>query len=152
MRVSSVVGVALLATACGSGPTAPSAPADAFLSGRWAGSMTISQNGQPAVTGPATWNFQSTPGTAGTTYSVAIQSQHPWATVSMAGSTALVPPAIAPSQVSTQGTYRSPRGCSGSFGSEGIASATSLSATFHGVDCDQSGFPVTFDGTVELSR
>ena len=146
-RINVLLILAVTAQACGPSPTTPSASVDTFLTGTWSGTMTVSLNGLPAVTGPTTWQFQSVPQTAGSTYRATIQSQNPSLLISTTGSTALTPPSTPPAQISTQGDYQSPRGCRGTFGSFGVVDERRLTATFEGVDCGQ-----TFEGTVELTR
>lgn len=146
-RLGPLLVLVLASGACGPAPTAPSPSATLFLPGTWSGIMSVSLNGLPAVTGPTTWRFQSVPETDGSTYRAIIQSLNPSLSISTTGSTALTPPSTAPAQIATQGDYLSPRGCRGTFGSFGVVDEHHLTATFEGVDCDQ-----TFYGSVELSR
>jgi len=140
--------VAMMTAGCGASPTAPSAQPTSLLEGTWRGTITVTPTGQALVAGPTTWTFRSVSGSAGSTYTATIESLNPWLPVSASAQTALVPPGLSPSDVSTLGDYASPRGCRGSFSSYGTTSATRFTATFHGVDCNTQ----RFDGSVELSR
>jgi hypothetical protein len=57
-----------------------------------------------------------------------------------ADSSAISPSNTPPTQISTQGTFTSPRGCRGTFGSVGTAQATRIEADFTGTDCDAAVF------------
>lgn len=139
--------------ACGGGrsPVGPSPP-QSFLAGTWSGTLTIQpdptgpQPGTP-VSGPVNWTFEVVPQTNLQTFQATIRSENPWLPITITGSTALTPGNTPPAQISTQGEYDSPRGCRGTFGSFGTATATSINATFTGVDC-----PVTFTGNVVLTK
>lgn len=80
-------------------------------------------------------------------FNATIRSEHAWLAITLQGTAALAPSATPPTQISTQGNYSSPRGCSATFGSLGTANATRIEATFHGVDCQ-----VSFDGSVVLTK
>lgn len=144
-----LVGFALLFTAaCGGSPTAPSAPSSGLLDGTWRGTLTITRAGQPAVVGTTAWTFTGSQGTANLQYRTTMTSQHAWFAPSAFATTTLVPPGLPPSDVQTDGSYASPRGCQGSFDSYGLVTASHLTASFHGVDCDFQ----LFSGSVDLSR
>ena len=53
---------------------------------------------------------------------------------------AITPENTPPTQISTQGQFTSPRGCTGTFGSVGTAQATRIEADFTGTDCDAAVF------------
>jgi hypothetical protein len=142
---------------CGGGsgsmtPTAPSSPSS-FLTGTWTGTVTIQVNpGDPAAPPPSsggmTWTFEAVPQTNLQTFRAMVRSTHAWLPIDAVGSTALTPTNAAPTQISTQGSYDSPRGCRGTFGSFGTAQATRIEAEFSGVDCDQT----TFTGRLVLMK
>jgi hypothetical protein len=133
------------------GPAAPSGP-QSFLAGTWQGTVTIQVNpgipdAPPATSGPTTWTFEVVPQTNLQTFRATIRSDHPWLPITTTGSTAIIPLNTPPAQMSTQGDYRSPRGCRGTFGSVGVAEATQIDASFSGTDCT-----VTFTGRVTLTK
>lgn len=146
-RLLGVASLVLLA-GCGDGraPTAPSAPAS-FLTGTWRGTVTIQPTGQPPSTASTTWTFSAVPQTNQQSFNTTIRSEHPWLPITTQAVAAIAPSATPPTQIGTQGDYSSPRGCRGSLGSLGMAEATRIEATFHGVDCG-----TTFDGTVSLTK
>ena len=82
------------------------------------------------------------------TFTTTIRSQDPWLAIETTATTALTPGNTAPSQISTQGEYNSPRGCRGTFASIGMAQATRIEADFNGSDCQLA----TFSGTVVLTK
>lgn len=141
-------------TACDSapGPSAPSGP-QSFLAGTWQGTVTIQVNtnvpgAPPAGSASTTWTFEVVPQTNLQTFRATIHSTHPWLPIDTIGATALSPTNTPPTQISTQGDYSSPRGCSGTFGSFGTADATRIDADFKGADCNL----VTFTGHVALAK
>ena len=131
-------------------PTHPS-PARSFLEGSWVGTVTIQREGQGPTSGPATWTFVTVPGTNQQTFNVTIQSQHTWLPITATVTSAITPSNQPPARVSTQGTYASPRGCTGSLLSVGNAEARSIDADFSGVDCPSLQHP-TFTGRVQLTK
>ena len=142
-------------TACNSAPPGPSAASESpsFLVGTWLGTVTIQANtdvpGAPqASSASTTWTFDLVPQTNLQTFRATIHSNHPWLPIDTIGTTALSPTNTPPTQISTQGEYSSPRGCSGTFGSVGSADATRIDADFTGVDCRL----VTFTGHVALTK
>jgi hypothetical protein len=145
-RLALAASLALLA-ACDDGPAPTSPSPTSFLSGTWQGTLTIQPSGQTASTGPTTWTFTAVPQTNLQSFDTSIRSEHPWLAITLQGTAALAASATPPTQISTQGNYSSPRGCSATFGSLGTANATRIEATFHGVDCQ-----VSFDGTVVLTK
>jgi len=139
----------------GSGSLAPTAPSSSssFLTGRWTGTVTIQVNpGDPGASPPSsgamTWTFEVVPQTNLQTFRASLRSDHGWLPISTIGSTALVPGNTPPAQISTQGGYDSPRGCRGTFGSFGTATATRIDADFTGVDCNRA----TFAGRIVLTK
>jgi hypothetical protein len=151
----SLLVLAALASGCGGGSSAPTGPSgsQSFLAGTWQGTMTIQvapgPNGQqPATVGATTWTFEVVPQTNLQTFKATIRSENSWLPVTTVSTTAIIPGNTPPAQISTQGGYNSPRGCSGTFGSFGTAEATRIDADFTGVDCDH----VTFTGRVILTK
>jgi hypothetical protein len=65
--------------------------------------------------------------------------------------TAITPGNTPPARISTQGTYASPRGCTGTLLSVGTADPSRVDADFSGVDCSTLA-QSTFRGHVVLSR
>jgi hypothetical protein len=146
-----VVGTVLFASACGgSSPSAPSTP-PSFLAGTWTGTATIEREGEPAASGPVTWTFEVVPDTNRQSFRMTIQSQHPFIPVTITGTTALTPTNTPPTGISTQGSYQSPRGCTGSISSVGTAQATTIDADFSGIDCTTLA-QSTFRGRVTLTK
>src|ERR1700730_1310854 len=144
---------AVWGTACdGAAPSAPSGP-PSFLAGTWQGTVTIQLNGESpaasaASSAPTMWRFEVVPQTNRQTFRATIHSDHAWWPIDTIGTTALSPTNTPPTQISTQGEYASPRGCSGTFGSIGTADAMRIDADVRGVDCDL----VTFTGHVALTK
>jgi hypothetical protein len=144
----------LAATAgCGkeaSGPTGPS-PGRSFLEGTWSGTLTIERPGEPSSTGQVTWTFQTVDGTNLQSFRVTIRSQHAWLPIMTTVTSAITPSNQPPARISTQGEYRSPRGCTGTLLSVGNAETRTIDADFSGVDC--SSLPnSTFAGRVTLTK
>ena len=145
----------VLLTACGgssSNPTAPSAPAS-FLGGTWRGTVTIEvnpgdPNALPSSSGPMQWTFELVPLTNLQSFRTTVRSEHAWLTMTTTATTAITPGNAAPTQISTQGEFDSPRGCRGMFGSVGRAEATRIEADFTGTDCQRT----TFVGRVVLTK
>jgi len=139
-------------TGCGGGsaPTAPSLP-QSFLAGTWTGTLTIEREGEPTSSGPMTWTFEVVPDTNLQTFRTTIRSQHAWLPITTSVTTAITPGNSPPARISTQGTYPSPRGCTGTLLSVGTAEASRIDADFSGVDC--STLPQsTFRGHVVLTK
>ena len=136
VRHSAALVPLVLMTSCGgeSSPTGSSVDTS-FLSGRWTGTLTISREGQPDIIGPTTWTFTLNPGSSRLVFQTAIESQNSWLPLTLTTTSALRPTADPPTQVVTNATYTSPRGCRGDFGSEGEAQARTIDASFSGVDC-----------------
>lgn len=149
IRIAILLSVVLAASACGGGgsPVGPSPDQGRFLAGTWTGTLTVHRAGVPDVSGPTTWTFEPVANTAGFSYRAQIRTQHPWLPAQATGTTDLVPPGAPPSDVSTLGAYSSPRGCTGTFSSQGTADEHHVTASFVGVDCN-----LTFEGFVSLSR
>lgn len=149
------VPVLLLLAGCGGSspsPTGPSTPTS-FLTGSWSGTLTIQVNPgdpivQPPTSGPTRWTFEVMPQSNLQSFRATVRSDHPWLTMVTTATTALTPGNTAPAQISTQGRFTSPRGCTGTFGSVGTAQATRIEASFSGTDCQQA----TFAGTVVLTK
>ena len=119
----------------------------------WQGTVTIQVNADvpdaPSTTsGSTTWTFDVVRQTNLQTFRATIHSENAWLPVDTIGTTALSPTNTPPSQISTQGDDRSPRGCQGTFGSFGTADATHIDADFKGADCNL----VTFTGRVTLTK
>jgi hypothetical protein len=133
-------------------PTGPSAQSS-FLAGTWQGNVTIQVNpgdpgAPPPQSGPISWTFEVIPQSNQQSFRSTIQSQHPWLPITTSATTAISPGNTPPTQVSTQGTFTSPRGCTGTFGSVGTAQATRIDADFTGTDCNQA----TFTGQMVLTK
>lgn len=141
-RLIALLVVAVTFAACGGGsPSTPSS--NSPLQGTWRGTLTIQADAQPAVAAPTTWTFTELSGGSGHGYTTTIQTQHPWFAPTTTANAVLID-----SQFQADGSYASPRGCSGVFSSLGTGDAHSVKATFHGVDCGTS----TFTGSVDLAR
>lgn len=148
------IGLLLLLAGCGGQSPSPTAPSPtSFLTGTWTGTVTIQVNpgdpgAPPPTSGPTTWTFSVVPQTNLQTFTTTIRSQDPWLTIETTATTALTPGNTAPTPISTQGEYNSPRGCRGTFASIGMAQATRIEADFNGSDCQLA----TFSGTVVLTK
>ena len=150
VRVAAVILMSLLIASCG-GDSSPMGPSEvpSFLTGTWRGTMTISRTGEPDVTGPTAWTFQPAPQQpGGSAFQATIESQNPWLPITMISTTALGPSPTPPTQINSYGTYASPRGCRGDFGSAGDVQSRTIDATFFGVDCNDQ----TFQGRVQLTK
>ena len=142
-----------LVATCGKeapGPSGPS-PGVSFLEGAWSGTLTIERAGEPTSSGPVTWTFKAVDGTNLQSFTVTIQSQHPWLPITTTVSSAITPSNQPPARVSTQGDYRSPRGCTGSLLSVANADARTIEGDFAGVDC-LTVPNSTFTGRVTLMK
>jgi hypothetical protein len=137
---------------CGgsSGPTAPSAP-QSFLAGTWTGTVTIEREGEPTASGAITWTFEVVPDTNRQSFRTTIRSQHPFLPVTIAATSTITPSNTPPARISTQGQYPSPRGCTGSVLSVGMAEATTIDGDFSGIDCTTLA-QSTFRGRVILMK
>src|SRR5256714_13710241 len=152
-RLSVLLAASCFAATCGGGtpvPTSPSA-AQSFLTGTWTGTLTIDREGEPSTSGPATWTFEPVSGTNLQTFNVTIRSQNPWLPVTATVTSAITPSNQPPARISTQGSYPSPRGCTGTLLSVGNADRTSIDADVSGVDCPSLA-QSTFQGHVVLSK
>jgi len=134
----------------GSAPTTPSPP-QSFLAGTWTGTLTIDREGEPTTSGPVTWTFEVVPDTNLQTFRTTIRSQHPWLPIATTVTTAITPGNSPPARISTQGTYPSPRGCTGTLLSVGTAETSRIDADFSGVDCSTLA-QSTFRGHVVLTK
>lgn len=153
LRLLITVAASVAATTCGGGtpvPTGPSA-AQSFLTGTWTGTLTIDREGEASTSGNVSWTFVPVDGTNLQTFSVTIRSQNPWLTTTATVTSAITPTNQPPARISTQGSYTSPRGCTGTMLSVGNADRTGIDADFSGVDCPTLA-QSTFRGHVVLSK
>ena len=152
-RLPTLVIASLLATTCGGGTPVPTQPSgqQSFLTGTWTGTISIERDGEPTTSGAATWTFQPVDGTNLQTFSVTIRSQNPWLSTTATVTSAITPSNQPPARISTQGSYPSPRGCTGTLLSVGTADRTGIDADFSGVDCPSLA-QSTFRGHVTLSK
>src|ERR1051325_9712494 len=114
-RLSALLAASCLAATCGGGtpvPTSPSA-AQSFLTGTWTGTLTIDRKGEPSTSGEATWTFAPLDGTNPKTCNVTIRSQNLVLTTAATVRCAITPSNQPPARISTQASYPSPRGCTG---------------------------------------
>ncbi len=95
-----------------------------------------------------TWTFVVVPQSNQQSFDATIRSEHPWLPITMQGVADIAPSATPPTQIGTEGSYTSPRGCRGVFGSFGTAEATRIDANFDGADCNDT----TFYGRVTLTK
>ena len=151
-NLSALVLLSAMVVGCGGGvsPAAPSAPAS-FLAGTWNGTLTIERENEPTMSGRVSWTFEVVPDTNLQTFRTTIRSQHAWLPIATTATTALTPGNTSPARISTQGTYLSPRGCTGTLLSVGTAEASRIDADFSGVDCSTLSHS-TFGGRVVLTR
>ena len=147
-----VVPVLVGLVGCGREAT-PVSPTNArsFLEGVWTGTITIERQGQPTTSGSTTWTFEVMPNTNLQSFNVRIQSQHGFLPITTTILSQITPGNAPPARISTQGTYASPRGCTGSLLSVGTADARTIDADFSGVDCPSLQMP-TFAGRVQLTK
>ena len=131
-------------------PTSPATPRS-FLEGAWTGTLTIEREGEPTTSGPTTWTFEVMPGTNLQSFNVRIQSQHAFLPITTTVLSQITPGNTPPARISTQGTYPSPRGCTGSLLSVGMADTRTIDADFSGVDCPSLQHQ-TFRGRVQLTK
>ena len=150
----SLMGVAsVVVVSCGGGSTPTSPGETSFLTGTWNGTLTISRTGQPDVTGPATWTFELVPQTSRHNFNTTIRSQNTWIPVTTTSTIVLTPTADPPGQIGGTGHYNSPRGCTGDFVTTGNATASTIDATFDGIDCDDgSGVRLPFRGRIRVTK
>ena len=153
VRLTAIVASALVAATCGGGTPVPTSPSgqQSFLTGTWTGTLTIDREGEPSTSGNVSWTFAPVDGTNLQTFSVTIRSQNPWLTTTATVTSAITPSNQPPARISTQGSYPSPRGCTGTLLSIGNADRTSIDADFSGVDCPSLA-QSTFRGHVVLSK
>ena len=153
VRLTAVVASALVAATCGGGTPVPTSPSgqQSFLTGTWTGTLTIEREGEASTSGNVSWTFAPVDGTNLQTFSVTIRSQNPWLTTTATVTSAITPSNQPPARISTQGSYPSPRGCTGTLLSVGNADRTAIDADFSGVDC-ASLAQSTFRGHVVLSK
>ena len=139
-------------SACGREPT-PTGPSGSrsFLEGVWTGTLTIEREAEPTTSGSTSWTFVVVPGTNLQTFNVTIRSQHPFLPITTTITSAITPSNTPPARISTQGDYASPRGCTGSLLSVGMAEAQRIDADLTGVDCP-SLLHSTFRGRVQLTK
>ena len=152
-RLALLAVTSLVATTCGGGtpvPTSPSA-AQSFLTGTWTGTLSIERDGEPTTSGAVTWTFSAVAGTNLQTFNVTIRSQNAWLPITATVTSAITPSNQPPTRISTQGSYPSPRGCTGTLLSVGSAERTTIDADFSGVDCPSLA-QSTFRGHVVLSK
>jgi hypothetical protein len=152
-RLSLLITASCLAATCGGGTPVPPSPTaqQSFLTGIWTGTLSIERDGEPTTSGATTWTFEPVTGTNLQTFNVTIRSQNPWLTMTATVTSAITPSNQPPARISTQGSYPSPRGCTGSMLSVGNADRTSIDADFSGVDCSTLA-QSTFRGHVVLSK
>jgi hypothetical protein len=131
-------------------PTSPSNP-QSFLAGVWTGTLTIEREGEPTTSGATTWTFEVMSGTNLQSFNVRIQSQHPFLPITTTVLSQITPGNTPPARISTQGTYPSPRGCTASLLSVGMADTRTIDADFSGVDCPSLQRP-NFTGRVQLTK
>src|SRR5260221_5107692 len=136
-RLSLLLTASCLAATCGGGTPVPTSPTaqQSFLTGTWTGSLSIERDGEPTTSGAATWTFEPVTGTNLQTFNVTIRSQNPWLTMTATVTSAITPSNQPPARISTQGSYPSPRGCTGSLLSVGNADRTRIDADFSGAAC-----------------
>src|ERR671926_348354 len=154
LRAAVVLAAAAIATTtCGGGTPVPTSPSgtQSFLTGTWTGTLTIDRESEPSTSGNVSWTFTPVDGTNLQTFSVTIRSQNPWLTTTASVTSAITPSNQPPARISTQGSYPSPRGCTGTLLSVGNADRTSIDADFTGVDCPSLA-QSTFRGHVVLSK
>jgi hypothetical protein len=130
-------------------PAGPSP--QSFLEGTWTGTLTIEREGEPTSSGPTTWTFEVVPDTNLQSFRTTIRSEHAWLALVTTVTSAITPSNTPPARISTQGSYPSPRGCTGTLLSVGTAESTSIDADFSGVDCPTLEHS-TFRGRVLLTK
>jgi hypothetical protein len=143
----------MFVAACGREPSPTSPSEQSFLAGTWRGTVTIQVNphapgASPPSSGSITWTLEVMPNTNRQSFNSTIRSEHPWLNIMTTATTAISPGNTPPTEISTQGTFASPRGCRGTFGSSGTAQATRIEADFTGTDCDAA----VFAGQVVLTK
>jgi hypothetical protein len=147
LRYWCVAAFAIGLSSCGGGSTPTSPDATSFLAGSWSGTLTIDDVGSQPTSGATTWTFEVVPGTNRQTFVATIRSQHAWLLVVASLTSAITPSNVPPARISTQGTYNSPRGCTGTLLSTGNATANQIDADLSGVYCSTS-----FHGHVSLTK
>jgi hypothetical protein len=146
-----IFGALVTASCGGSTPTPPSGEMS-FLSGTWAGTLTITRAGESDVSGAVMFTFDVVPQSNRQSLNLRIQSSNSWLPVTASSLVALTPSPEPPGRIGGTGNYASPRGCTGDFVVLADATATSLDGTFTGADCMQGLGRVVFDGTVRLTK
>ena len=141
------VGASAACSGGGSGPNVPS-HAGRKLTGTWDGTLVISRRNVPDSVGQLRWTFTVDEVAPVNGYRVQVVSQNPWLPFTTTGISVLDAPGGPTSPIYTHGVYNSPRGCSETFSSVGIASDTKIDASFTSADCDSQ----TFTGSVTLTR
>jgi hypothetical protein len=151
MKISRWLAIVLLFAACGGGgtTTGPTPTDQGFLTGRWTGTVVIQRTGIPDSTAATEWQLAPVPFTNGSTYSGTAIIRDRWLPVTVDVKTLVLPPEPG-GKVGTTGFYPSPRGCTGIFSSDGIATATTITGTISGGDCDEE--PSTFRGSIHLTK
>jgi hypothetical protein len=109
--------------------------------------LTITRTGELDITGSTMWTFEPTPQSGGVIFRTTIESQNAWLPFTATSTSGLTPSPNPPTQINTHGTYASPRGCRGDFGSGGEVQARTIDASFFGVDC-----PQPFEGRARLTK
>jgi len=141
------VGASAACSGGGSGPNVPS-HAGRKLTGTWDGTLVISRRNVPDSVGQLRWTFTVDEVAPVNGYRVQVVSNNPWLPFTTTGISVLDAPGGQTSPIYTHGVYTSPRGCSETFSSVGIASDTKIDASFTSADCDSQ----TFTGSVTLTR
>jgi hypothetical protein len=136
--------------ACSGGGSGPNVPTDVRgkLTGTWNGTLIVSRRNVPDVVGQISWTFAVDSAAPVNGYRVQVLSQHPWLPFSSTAVSVLDVPGGSTSPIYTHGAYTSPRGCSETFSSQGMASDQRIDASFSSADCDSQ----TFTGSVSLTR
>src|SRR5712691_12357049 len=143
----------MVLTSCGGGAPPVSPSENSFLNETWNGTLTVSRAGQPDLVGPATWTFELFPQTGRQNFNTTIRSQNMWISVTTTSTIVLTPTADPPGQIRGTGHYNSPRGCTGDFVTTEDATASTIDATFDGIDCDDgSGVRLPFSGRIRVTK
>ena len=86
-------------------------------------------------------------------FNTTIRSQNTWIPVTTTSTIVLTPTADPPGQIGGTGHYNSPRGRRGDFVTTGNATASTIDATFDGIDCeDGSGIRLPFSGRIRVTK
>jgi hypothetical protein len=148
---------ALLAAACGgTSPTSPtgSTPVEhSFFTGVWRGTMTITVPDASPVSGPLTWTVVLVPGTNGQQFRITWDTANSWLPLQATTTTAAMETITPPTQMSTSGSYQSPRHCAGEFTTVSQVTDTLAIGQIGGLDCaDPTGQRMTFSGQLVLTK